>query len=69
MTYFKPSGKYSCEGEFEVSRTCPVFEINSMVREMNAKRTLPGLASGNWQGFVHVDASEHPYGYPHLLIL
>lgn len=51
LTYFKPSGKYYCDGEYESILEFD-FEIYEEVRVLKYHRNLPGLQSGNWEGGI-----------------
>ena len=66
LTYFKCSGKYYSEGEYESSREHP-FEIFLEAREMLNRRKRPGLVDGENEFFVVVDLPDHPSGYPCLI--
>jgi len=67
LTYFKPSGKYYSEGEYKTDNA-HVFQVIDEVKRMHTAGNLPGLGQGCGQGFfVHVNADEHPLGYPALL--
>ena len=50
IIYFKPSGKYytGC-GDVDLGEI-PVHRIPEIIRHMVQEKTLPGLASGSWDG-------------------
>lgn len=64
LTYFKESGKYYTEGNY-ITQKKEIFEIHDEVREMKAKRSLPGI-TGN-ELTVHVDIPGHPDNHPRLI--
>lgn len=53
LTYFKPSGKYYCEGSY-FSDLDWHFEIYEEVKKMNFTGKLPDLDSGTWDGYILV---------------
>lgn len=63
LTYFKSSGKYYTEGRY-VSLCQHAWEIFDEVRQKNAEKTLPGLQSGEWVGYIYVNIPEM---YPALV--
>ena len=67
LTYFKPSGKYYSEGEFEVKETFHMYQIIEMVQGMVDQKKLPGLSKGAFRYIVLVEAPDHPEGYPALV--
>lgn len=69
LSYFKLSGKYYCGGELHVGEGSHMYDLADSIRERNVRGELPGLTSGRWEGFVHVDASAHPMGFPMLIQL
>lgn len=79
LTYFKPSGKFYAEGEYETrlsaddlqhppgARAPALFKIWEEVAQIRNERCLPGLISGHsWFG-VLIDAPDHPHRHPHFL--
>jgi hypothetical protein len=67
LTYYKPSGKYYSEDNFE---TLPksLYEIWQDVQWMIDQNLLPGLSSGVRAGFiVQVDVPDCPHNHPHLM--
>lgn len=76
LDYFKESGKWYSEGFVAIDKPedGPVAEAESWyeflqhVRELMAKRELPGLVKGS-QFEVMVTGSEHPGGYPQIFRL
>ncbi len=68
LTYFKESGKYYAEGELEVTADVKMYELFNRVRHMRDRGNLPGLGEGCGKEFtVHIDADDHPLGYPALI--
>ena len=64
LTYFKGSGKYYCEGEYESEHQLD-FYIYSQVRDFNILQKLPGLSTGRWEGYILVVPED---GVPALLV-
>lgn len=56
LTYFKPSGKYYSEGEYNSAYTY-AFDIYQEVRQLNKIANLPGLV-GDWYGNILVQPDE-----------
>jgi hypothetical protein len=79
LRYFKPSGKWYADGEYETQvpdsaielipgvRGPALFRIWEEVAAMKADRTLPGLRSGHSDFTVLVDVPDHPHRHPHLI--
>jgi len=66
LTYFKPTGKYYTEGEYETEKKW-MFEISDEVRQMANTQTLPGINGNEW--FILIQPEEnHPNSYPCLII-
>lgn len=68
LLYFKPSGKWGYEGELEYPNEASMYGLNDLIRQFQAERILPGLASGSWGGPIYIDSSEHPLGFPQLIL-
>lgn len=68
LLYFKPSGKWSYEGELEFPDSNSMYHLNELIREMKYLKELPGLMSRSWDGPIYIDSSEHPLGFPQLII-
>ena len=68
LIYFKPSGKYGYEGEYETNHK-PLYEVFEEVRQMQLDGKLPGLIEGPWHTSFHVliDVPEHEHNHPHLI--
>jgi NurA-like 5'-3' nuclease len=67
LTYFKPSGKWYENGEYESNIPFSKdFKIYDEVRVMNIiDKKLPGLYSGEWDGYILVVPES---GVPYLII-
>lgn len=63
LTYFKPSGKFYCHGEFQSAHEFD-FEIYPYIREWAMglstvnKNPLPGLSTKSWDGYILVSGEE-----------
>lgn len=68
LLYFKPSGKWGYEGTLEFADDNSMYHLNELIREMKYLKELPGLASGSWEGPIYIDSSEHPLGFPQLIV-
>ncbi len=64
LTYFKESGKYYTEGEYESSKT-HAFEVYQEVYEMLNKDTCPGISGRASQFKILVQPENGP---PHLVV-
>lgn len=65
LTYFKPTGKYYSEGDYETSKT-DLWKIWNEIKEMVLKGQLPGLVEGAREFIVSVNVPDHPHNHPHL---
>lgn len=68
LQYFRPSGKWYSEGEYQTEKK-GLFEIWEEVREMQDKGNLPGLVPGAREFHISIDVPEHPHRHPHLILL
>ena len=77
LTYFRHSGKYYTEGEYEHVPYVdvigpvytPMFQIWEEVRGMLIRGVRPGLVKGNPTEFiVSVDVPDHPHNHPCLIM-
>ena len=66
LTYFKDTGKYYAEGEYE-TRQSALFEIWVEVKEMLRKGKRPGLVNGQNEFYVLINVPEHRHDHPRLL--
>ena len=67
LTYFKSSGKYYTTGIYYTSEK-DMWGVFDEVKDKQARGFLPDLVEGGGREFlIHVDASEHPNGYPALI--
>lgn len=64
LTYFKPSGKFYSEGEYNTEPKA-LYRIWDEIRAM---KELPGLYGGPNSYIVSVDVPEHEHNHPCLLI-
>lgn len=67
LTYFKRTGKYYSEGVYITKKT-QVWDIFDEVKKMLADGKLPDLVEGAKEFIVYVDLSNHPAGYPALIL-
>ncbi len=72
IQYFKESGKLYVSEEVTREFTacepvgcCYMNDVVDWIRECRASRSLPGLQSGFWSGYIYVDC---PDGYPCLIL-
>lgn len=66
LTYFKESGKYYSEGNYQTEKT-DLFEIFREVRDKVERGRLPGLCDGA-KFTTLIAVPGHPHEYPHLII-
>ncbi|WP_291567144.1 MULTISPECIES: hypothetical protein [unclassified Clostridium] len=65
LEYFKHSGKFYTEEDYTTIKE-NMINVLDEIKNMKETGTLPGVYGTNW--IIHVNADEHPNGYP-LLIL
>lgn len=65
LTYFKPGGKYYCDGAFKVEGGTPLFKIWHQVHELKSARSLPGINGADWTILIRVP--DHPHDHPHII--
>lgn len=66
LTYFKSTGKYYTEGEYETTEEW-MFKILDEVKQMKADNKLPGINGSDF--IIHIDVEDdHPNGYPCLIL-
>ncbi len=68
LTYFRPSGKFYSEGEYEAWDGKPLYEIWADVKSLMIAKCLPGLMAGHDDYIVSIDVPAHPTRHPHLII-
>lgn len=68
LTYFKDTGKYYSEGEYE-SRCLQLYAIWDEVRDMLRKGKRPGLVDGHSFPYVLIEVPDHPHAHPRLCIV
>lgn len=68
LTYFKDSGKYYSEGEYN-SNEKELYEIHDEVRVMIKDKCLPGLMENHSSFIVLVNVPGHEHEHPILLRL
>lgn len=59
LTYFKNSGKYYSDGEYNTSLENG-YEIYGEVRSFQDIGILPGLSTGKWEGYILVAGDVVP---------
>lgn len=67
LTYFKPSGKYYSNGEYETTKE-HMFDIFDEVNDLLTNKKLPGLVEGHSLFNVLIDVPRHPNNHPHLVL-
>lgn len=79
LTYFKPSGKFYAEGEYETGvpdedcgwprdiKAPPLWRIFNEVEALKDEKRLPGLIEGHSNFSVLIDVPDHPHRHPHLI--
>lgn len=70
LNYFRRSGKWYSEGEYETQKT-GLWEIWEEVQAFRQTGDLPGLVhsdDGRLEYIVSIDVPEHPHRHPHLLV-
>lgn len=65
LTYFKESGKYYSDGNYETNKI-HLFEIFKEVKQKLDDRCLPGLIKNHSYFIVLIDVPEHQNNHPHL---
>lgn len=68
LTYFKWSGKYYGQGEYETIEE-DMFDIAKEVEAKLINRTLPGLIKNHSLFNVLINIPDHPRNYPMLIPL
>lgn len=67
LTYFRESGKFYSEGEYETTQN-HLWMIWKEVKSMQVRRTLPDLIEGHGYYIVLIDVPDHTYNHPHLVV-
>ena len=67
LTYFKDTGRYHCDGEYETEEDSLV-EIWHEVRGMLKQEKRPGLVDGHNGYHVLVNVAGHRNEYPRLML-
>lgn len=62
LTYFKETGKYYSEGEYESEERYP-WDVHKEVRQM---KKLPGLVE-HWDGHILVE-TDYEFNVPQLIL-
>jgi len=65
LTYFKPSGKYYGEGQYETKEPV-LYKIWEEVDDMQRQRQLPGLIAGSHGWIISIDVPDHEHRHPRL---
>ena len=63
VNYFMENGKWKYSAVFE-STSPAMWEVAEEFKELRSQKKLPGLQSGNWEGYILLDSEE---GYPMLI--
>lgn len=66
LTYFKQSGKYYTDGEYDTNKEA-LYEIWDEVRSKQVAGELPGLIVGCTKFTILVEVPDHPHAHPHLI--
>ena len=69
LIYFKASGKYYSEGEYETQHK-HMWKIFAEVRQMHRDGKLPGLTAGGEFGWYHalIEVPDHEHNHPQLIL-
>ena len=67
LTYFRASGKYATEGEYETAYSA-LYVIWEEVADKNRSGTLPGVVAGTHMPLILIDVPEHEYNHPHMIV-
>ena len=69
LTYFRKTGKYYCDGSFQVSVNNTIHGIWNQVLNMRNSGELPGLVHGAGREFnILIQCPEHPHDHPYFLM-
>lgn len=68
LQYFKKSGKWGYEAQLHWDDDKSMHGLLDHVEYLGVVGLLPGLSSGTWDGPIYLDTSDHPMGYPLLII-
>lgn len=66
LTYFKRSGKYYTEGEYETEHQW-LHDIADEIRKMRIEGNLPGINGAGSEFIIHVDMGDAPNAVPALI--
>ena len=67
LTYFKQSGKYYSEGEYETNKRY-MYEILDEVKDLLRDKQLPGLMVGHSDFITLIEVPDHPNNYFQLVV-
>jgi len=67
LTYFKPSGKYYSEGDYQSNKE-NLWEIFQEVKNKLAAGDRPGLVDGPNTFYAVINVPEHPHDHPFLVV-
>ncbi len=67
LTYFKDTGKYYAEGEYE-TKEASLLEIYHEIRKMLYRGKRPGLLAGHDGFHVLVNVAGHEHEHPRLML-
>lgn len=65
LEYFKQSGKFYTSGSYMTTKES-MLDVLEEIKTMKAESKLPGIAGNEW--IIHVNADEHPHGFPMLIL-
>jgi hypothetical protein len=68
LHYYKSSGKYYSDGEFEAKGTY-LWDFVKEVKEMKAEGKLPGLVDGAVEFIIHILPRNEDDCVPHIIPL
>ncbi|QSM00860.1 hypothetical protein YerA41_159 [Yersinia phage YerA41] len=67
LTYFKRSGKYYTEGEYESEHKW-LHDITDEIRKMRSEGKLPGINGAGEDFIIHVDMGDAETAVPALIV-
>ncbi|BES79973.1 hypothetical protein [Yersinia phage vB_Yru_GN1] len=67
LTYFKRSGKYYTEGEYESEHKW-LHDITDEIHKMRSEGKLPGINGAGEDFIIHVDMGDTETAVPALIV-